>query len=323
LKKILIVRFSSIGDIVLTSPVIRCLKNQVEGTELHFLTKTAFKSIVTNNPNISKVYSIDNSVAEIIEQLKAENYDLVIDLHKNLRSYFVRMRLGSKSISFDKLNFEKWLVVNFKWNILPPKHIIDRYFDSLQPFGITNDMKGLDFFIPEEEEININSLLVTHQRGYVGIVIGAQHATKRYPAHKLISLCKQLNQPIVLLGGKEDAERAEEIKNSVGEYVFNACGKYSLAGSASLVKQAAWIISNDTGLMHIAAAFKKNIVSLWGNTIPDFGMYPYLAGEKSKIFEVKGLKCRPCSKLGYPQCPLKHFKCMNDIGEGEIVKTIS
>ena len=128
-------------------------------------------------------------------------------------------------------------------------------------------------------------------------------------------LCEKLFEPIVLLGGPEDASRAEEIVEAVGAKVFNACGKFKLDESASLVEQASWIITHDTGLMHIAAAFNKQIYSVWGNTIPQFGMYPYMTASNSKIIEVQGLGCRPCSKIGYDKCPKGHFKCMQEIDE--------
>jgi ADP-heptose:LPS heptosyltransferase len=152
-------------------------------------------------------------------------------------------------------------------------------------------------------------------------VIGAQHATKRLPQHQLVRLCRNIDQPVVLLGGPEDAPRAEEICREAGALVFNACGKFSLDESAYLVKMSRQIITHDTGLMHIAAAFNKPLISVWGNTVPEFGMYPYKTSQ-SIIAEVKHLHCRPCSKIGYKKCPLGHFKCMNDQDVGFILENI-
>ena len=153
------------------------------------------------------------------------------------------------------------------------------------------------------------------------MVIGGKHNTKIFPIEKVIEVCKQLNKPVYLLGGKQDFLRGEAIWAACGDRVYNACGQYSLNQSASLVRQAEAVLSNDTGLMHIAAAFRKKIVSVWGNTIPEFGMYPYLPGMNSRssyMAEVKGLSCRPCSKLGYKSCPKKHFRCMTDIDTQKI-----
>lgn len=307
--KILIIRLSSIGDIVLTTPVIRCIKQQIKGAEVHFLTKASFESVLRSNPYIDQLHLFRGDLNATTRELKAEHFDYVIDLHKNLRTLRMKMRLGVKSSSFDKLNIEKWLLVNFKIDKMPAVHIVDRYLAAAAPLGVQNDGKGLDYFL--EKEHDLSSLLPPSHQKYTGFVIGGQHATKRLPQEKIIAACKLVNAPIVLLGGKEDAARAEEICRGTGEYVFNGCGKFNLDQSAFLVKMADTIVTHDTGLMHIAAAFNKRIVSIWGNTVPEFGMYPYKA-DHQKIIEVKGLPCRPCSKIGYPECPQKHFRCMYD-----------
>lgn len=323
--KILIIRFSSIGDIVLTTPVIRCLKNQLDGeVELHYLTKKQYSSIVNSNPNVSKVYTIEKSTNEVVNLLKEERYDYIVDLHKNLRSKRVIKALKCLSFSFDKLNYQKWLMTTFKINKLPQIHIVERYLASVKFLGVENDGLGLEFYIPEKDEVEMSSLPPTHQNGYICFAIGAQHATKCLPEQKIIELCKQLNQPIILLGGKEDVEKATQIEKEVGANIFSACGKYNLNQSASLLKQSKLLITHDTGLMHIGTALSKKIISVWGNTIPEFGMYPYFPKnpEKFLMVENKNLSCRPCSKIGHDQCPKKHFKCMEDIDVEEIVKNV-
>lgn len=318
--KILIIRFSSIGDIVLTSPVIRCMKEQLEGLELHYLSKMAFEPVLAANPYIDKLHFFENSIQHCISELKKEKFDHVIDLHHNLRTLLIKTRLGVRSTSFDKLNWQKWLLVNFKKNILPPVHIVDRYLQTAVFLGVKNDGKGLDYFLMNNYEIQ--DLLPASHRKYISVVIGAQHATKRLPADKLTELCRKIKYPIVLLGGPEDKERGDQIEKGAGDHVFNGCGKFKLDQSAFLVKMSDKVISHDTGLMHIAAAFNKPLLSVWGNTVPEFGMYPYKI-QSSHIFQVSGLKCRPCSKIGYEICPLGHFKCMNDINLEEIIKEVN
>jgi ADP-heptose:LPS heptosyltransferase len=295
--------------------VLRCLSQQVKDAEVHYLTKAQFAPLVRHNPYVSKVHTIQKDVEEVIGALRAEHFDAVVDLHRNIRSSKVKMKLHVPSRSFNKLNFKKWLAVNLKWNRLPDVHIVDRYLETVKPLGVVNDLKGLDHFIGADEEVSPGDLPPAHREGFVAFAIGAQHATKRLPTEKIISICKKIGAPIVLLGGKEDVQRAGEIAGACAPLVFNACGRYTINQSASLVKQARLVIAHDTGLMHMAAAFKKKIYSVWGNTIPAFGMYPYLPGEGSKIIEVKGLSCRPCSKLGYDRCPQGHFRCMRDIDE--------
>ncbi|RLD69838.1 MAG: glycosyl transferase [Bacteroidetes bacterium] len=321
--KFLIIRFSSIGDIVLTTPVVRNLKKQIENAEIHYLTKKQYAGILETNPYVDKVHVLDESFSELIPKLRAEYYHYVIDLHKNLRTLRVKRALRNTSFSFNKINWEKWLMVNLKINKLPNLHIVDRYLDTVKVFIEENDLKGLDYFIPQKDEVDITSLPENFHTGYIAFAIGAQHATKKLPNEKIISICKKINKPIVLLGDKNDLNIAENIVGAVGNNIHNACGKYNLNQSASIVKQAKLVITHDTGLMHIAAAFKKKIISVWGNTIPEFGMYPYLSVEGSEIIEVKGLKCRPCTKIGFSKCPKKHFKCMDDIDEEKIIKLLN
>jgi len=315
LKKILIIRFSSIGDIVLTTPLVRCLKKQLEGTEIHYLTKKQFVPVLEANPYIDKIYSIEERINDVIEDLYNESYDFIVDLHKNFRSKGVISKLRKPAYTFNKINLQKWLIVNYKINRLPDIHIVDRYFEAVKKFRVKNDLEGLDYFVPEKDKVDLKTLPELFHKGYIGWVIGGKHNTKIYPEEKVTEICRKLKQPVLLLGGPEDEACGDRIQNTTGDHVYNACGKYNLNQSASLVEQAGKIFTNDTGLMHIAAAFKKEIYSFWGNTIPEFGMYPYMPGleNKSYILEVKNLKCRPCSKLGYKKCPKKHFDCMNGI----------
>ncbi len=321
--KFLIIRFSSIGDIVLTTPVIRCLKNQVAESEIHFLTKPAFENILTSNPNISKVLTLKEKFSDTIDEIKNERYDYIIDLHNNLRTKRIKSQIGILSFSFPKLNKEKWLLVNFKINRLPNKHIVDRYLETVKLFDIENDGKGLDYFIPQKDEVDISKLSDFLFSGYVGIVIGAKHFTKKMPAEKIAEIISKIKYSVIIIGGKDDIAEAEKIISlSTNDKVFNSCGKFNLNQSASITKQAKVIVSNDTGLMHIAAAFEKQIISVWGNTVPEFGMYPYIGKEKSEIVEIKNLKCRPCTKIGFKECPKKHFRCMNDIDINVVVQLI-
>ncbi|MDD5570275.1 MAG: glycosyltransferase family 9 protein [Bacteroidales bacterium] len=299
------------------------MKKQLNNVEIHYLTKKKYLEIPENNPYIDKIYCIEKNISEVTEDLKKENYTHIIDLHHNLRTFIVKHKLCKPSHSFDKLNIEKWIYVNFKINILPEIHIVDRYMNTVKFLGVTNDNKGLDYFIPQVDEVDLNRLPQNFRNGYIGFVIGGLQNTKCFPVEKIISVCKKINYPVIILGGKNDFEKGEQIAEEVGDNIFNACGKYNINQSASIVRQAKKIITNDTGLMHIASAFKKDIISLWGNTVPAFGMYPYLPGEKSKIIEINEIRCRPCSKLGFVKCPYVHFKCMKMIDEEEIIKLLN
>lgn len=328
-RKILVIRFSSIGDIVLTTPVVRALKVQLDDVEIHFCTKVQYKSLVEHNPYVDKIILLEGRLGKLITLLKKERYDYVVDLHNNLRTRVIKSRLGVRSDQVDKLNFEKWLLVNFKINKMPNIHIVDRYMETVKALGVKKDHLGLEYFIPHKDEVEKEWLPETHRKEYVAYAIGGQHGTKKLPVRRMIALCDKINKPVILLGGKEDFEAGEKVARFFEKHtasaglepllkelnkktiIFNACGKYNLNQSASILKNAQVVFSHDTGLMHIAAALKKEVYSIWGNTTPYFGMYPYKT--KFTVLENNNLSCRPCSKIGYAQCPLGHFKCMNDI----------
>lgn len=318
--KILIIRFSSIGDIVLTTPVIRCLKQQLNA-EIHYLTKPNFENILNTNPFINKLHVLDKSLIAKAKELQAENFDFVIDLHNNIRTLIFKIALGVKAHSFPKLNIEKFLLVNFKINKMPNIHVVERYFKPAEKLGITNDGKGLDYFLPNNFHFD-NSLDLNQP--YLAWAIGAQHFTKRFPIHKIIAICNKINLPIYLLGGKDDEENGDEISKQTNGNVVNLCGKLSLHQSAYVVKNSQLLITNDTGLMHIGAAFQKRIISLWGNTTPAFGMYPYYGNSEVKqtLFENNNINCKPCSKIGFNSCPKKHFKCMEDLDVKNIINEV-
>ena len=312
--KILIIRFSSIGDIILTTPVVRCLKQQVKNAEVHYLTKDTFKSILEFNPYLDKIHTIKTDIGEVEKQLQLEKFDYVIDLHRNLRTLRLKWVLRVKSFSFKKLNREKFFMTFLKINTLPKQHIVDRYLETTNFLGVVNDNRGLDYFISSKDVVDLTSILPTYfLNGYYALVIGGSYFTKQIPFNKLTEICEKSALPLVLLGGNEDAMIAESLHNLFPEKTVHVCGKMRLNQSASIIKQSKKVITSDTGLMHIAAAYKKDIISIWGNTIPEFGMGPYMAGDYSQIVEVKNISCRPCSKLGHTKCPKGHFKCMNDI----------
>ena len=324
MKKFLLIRFSSIGDIVLTTPVIRCLRKQFPEADIHYITKEQFLPVLEANPHLDKVHVIRDDIDEVLPRLKKERFDHIIDLHKNIRSRRLCLHLGMKCSSFDKINFKKWLAVNFKVDRLPDVHVVDRYFGAVAGLRVANDQAGLEYFIPEDEEDTIDWLPEPHRSGFIAWAIGGNHNTKVYPEESIAEVCSSISRPVVLLGGEEDADRGDRIAAAAGSHVFNASGKSTLNQSASLVSRADLVLTNDTGMMHVAAAFRKKIISFWGNTIPAFGMYPYMPGNErdSYMLEVNGLSCRPCSKLGYGSCPKGHFRCMKEIGTEQVIRTI-
>jgi ADP-heptose:LPS heptosyltransferase len=320
-KKYLIIRFSSIGDIVLTTPVVRCLKKQTDA-EVHYLSKKQFAGILSPNPYIDKLHLISEDVAEVLDDLRAEQFDAVIDLHHNLRTLKVKRALGVPAYSFPKLNIQKFILVNFKINLLPDVHIVERYMQTVAHLGVQNDGAGLDYFLSAQDEMNLQTFLPpAFEAGYVAFVIGGQHEGKMCSAEKITRICKSLNKPVVLLGGPEDAAKGETISREAGPHVFNAAGKCKLGQSAYLLKMSDAVITHDTGLMHVASAFKKKVISLWGGTVPELGMYPYLPGVGSKILEVKHVM-RPSSKLGSRKGIYRLWNFMDMIPEEAVIAAL-
>ena len=318
MQRILIIRFSSIGDIVLTSPVVRLLRKKFPEADIRFVTKRQFADLVEHNPHLNGVFFLGDSLNKLADELKKFQPDLVVDLHHNLRTRILRTLIGGKWKSFQKLNVEKWLKVNLKVDRLPNVHIVERYLESVKEFGVENDNQGLDYFFPSD--FQSPQIPETLKDGFVAVVVGAKYKTKQLPEHKLVEICDGISKPVLLIGGPEDKALGECVSSASNGITVNGCGQFSLLQSAWMIKQSALVITHDTGMMHIAAAFKKKIISIWGNTIPEFGMYPYLPeGGDSFITEVDGLNCRPCSKIGYERCPKGHFKCMEEQNIQQVV----
>lgn len=311
--KILVVRFSSIGDIVLTTPVLRAIKKQLPSVELHFLTKKSFISVLASNPHVDKFHAIEKSIDELVPALQKEKFDWVIDLHNNLRTKSLKAKLRRPYRAFPKLNIQKWLLVKLKINKMPDVHVVDRYFEAVKHLGVVNDGQPCDFQIAKEEQVDVMATYGIQPKSYLCIVLGAKFKTKQFPEEMLLTVINELSDPIIFVGGPEDKLFGESlIEKASKENLFNACGQFSLQGSASLVDQAKKVLTNDTGMMHISSAFDVPIVSVWGNTVPELGMYPYRPNDPSSftIHEVKDLECRPCSKIGFEKCPKGHFSCM-------------
>ncbi len=311
--KILVIRFSSIGDIVLASPVFRCIKKQLPDAELHFVTKKSFKIVTENNPYIDRFFYYDDNLNELIKILSDENYDYVIDLHNNIRSNKIKRSLGKKTYTIDKLNVQKFLLTKLKLNLMPERHITQRSLDTVSALGVKDDGLGLDYFIPDKDVVPQQDIPASHSAGFIAVVIGANYYTKKLPVNKLKELCEKINHPIILLGGPECKEDGDDIASVDSVKIYNSCGKFNLNESADLIRKSKLVVSHDTGLQYIACAFQKPVIAIWGGTSPKLDVEPYYgSAQKRQLHENFSLNlwCQPCSKFGTKTCPLGHFKCM-------------
>ncbi len=325
--RILIIRFSSIGDIVLTTALIRNLKKTNPSWKIDFLTKKENSIILENNPYINRVIPYEGSFSSTLSMLKQEGYDFVIDSHSKILSILFAIRLRRPWARVRKGSIKKSFMVGLKLRKASVEHIADLHIKTGRKLGVENDGEGLDYFLSEKDyEFTLPE---GFEEGYIALVAGAKHFTKQIPKELMIEICKHIDRPIVILGDGNDGLKAEEVIRAIGDdadknrekKIYNACGKYNLNQSSAIIDKSLLVITSDTGLMHIASALNKDIISIWGNTVPEFGLHPYMprdTGSKTKIFEIKDLKCRPCSRIGFDECPKKHFRCMLEHSGKEI-----
>jgi len=318
MMKILIIRFSSIGDIILTTPVIRRLKKQ-QNVELHFLTKKPFASMLAANPYLDKIHVIDkNFDDDLLSSLHNENFDLLVDLHKNFRSLRLKRVLNLPSVSFSKSNFKKWLLI--QWNYRPSaiRHVVDRYMDSLSSLGIKDDGHGLDYFIPSQTKIEIDLPL---EQSFLAWCIGGSFEQKKLSVNQVAEVASNIKKNIFLLGGEDEMEQGEDIIGLCeNPQVYNLCGRLSLNQTALMIQKSQLLLSNDTGLMHIGAAFKKPIISFWGCTQPSLGFAPYRVAKNSTEISSRPLGS-PCSKHG-KSCRISPLGCIKNISSKQIVAAL-
>ncbi|MCR5424560.1 MAG: glycosyltransferase family 9 protein [Bacteroidales bacterium] len=304
--KILIIRLSSIGDIVLTSPVVRCVKQQLPGAEVHYLTKPVNVPILQANPYVDKVIVYEQGLRNVLRVIRDEHYDYIVDLHNNRRSRWIRLLTAVRSSTFSKENFHKIVYIASHRNVMSGRHVVDRYFDAVRQLGMTNDGGGLDYFCPDEP---LPAVLAAGDAPYVVLVVGSKHYTKTIPPERIAYLANHISGRKVLIGDQNDRQRLESAGVTLNSDVVNLCGKTTLGQSANIIKRAALVVTPDTGMMHIAAAFHKRMVVIWGCTAAPFGFTPY----KTEFVDFAvDLPCRPCSRMGFDKCPKGHFKCMVD-----------
>ena len=306
--KILIIRLSSIGDIVLTTPVVRGLRQAFPDATLHYLTRTPYAPLLTGL-GLDCVLTEDDAPGELLPRLKAERYDYVADLHCNRRSAQLRRALGVPAHGFPKEDLRRVAYVATKRCPGDIRPVLERYFDAVRPLGVRHDGRGA--------ELHLDPSRLTEQWATgdakpdvsesVVLVCGAAHYTKQIPAERLLDLCHRLPMPTVLIGGPRERDAWQLLSPLLPQRTTNLCGRLTLEQSAQLVSEAAVVVTPDTGMMHIAAAFRRPVVAVWGCTTPRMGFAAYDTCVAN--FEVS-LACRPCSRFGNRRCPRRHFDCI-------------
>jgi lipopolysaccharide heptosyltransferase II len=336
LNKILIIRFSSIGDIVLASSLIRALRMSYPDALIDFLVKSEYAELVRFNPHLSSVITLRTSKMEELTDLRrrigSERYDAIFDIHNSLRSRFLRLFSGAKHVSVvNKRVLPRFVLVKFKRNLYNEVlSVANRYLETAAMYGVHDDGKGLEIFIPDDTASAVLAIMgkynLTRYERVVGFAPAAKHYTKRWLPERFvelgIKLAKQERAKILVFGGKNDSDFCGDIAQLINSDLDSSAAE-SLAGKFSLLEIAAAldychvVVSNDTGVMHLAAARKRNVVAIFGSTVREFGFFPYKT--KNLVIEQEGLPCRPCSHIGLAQCPKGHFKCMRDINVDRVL----
>ena len=312
--KILIIRFSSIGDVVLTSPILRCLKKQKKCI-VHYLIKREYKEVIENNSYIDKIHVLDVNFKQILPDLKGEKFDVVIDLQNNFKSLIIRTLINSRAYKVHKDNWRKVLSIYLHIDSLK-NHVLDRYFKCVEALGVYNDKGGLDFHIPSNTHVDYDV-----SKPFIVWNIGASFNKKKLSSQQISGVCNKLTNRVLIVGGANDKELALSIMKSVkNNNVVNFCGDLSISQSAYLIQRSSLVLTNDTGLMHIAASYNKKIISFWGCTKPMIGFTPLIDERNSRMILSENSKY-PCSKHG-KYCRFQLDGCIKTISINEIYESV-
>jgi heptosyltransferase-2 len=321
--KILIIRLSSIGDILLSTAFIRQTRQAFPEAEINFIIKKRFSDLIRFNPHIDNIFEYDDEKqtrpSEFVKLFKSIEYDYIFDLHNNLRSIYIRNKINAKNRFYiRKDKFAQTALVQFKWHLYTKlKSIPERYSDVGLKAGIADDGKGLEIFWNKETDSSLDN----HFTGAnidgtipsIGLAPGAGFYTKRWPVDYFKQLIDLINSRgdfnIILLGGEQETELGNQLDNFPN--VYNFIAKLNILESGAAISKLSCLISNDSGLMHMATCVNTPVLAIFGSSVKEFGFFPYRA--KGLVLENKDLDCRPCSHIGKTSCPRDHFKCMNDI----------
>lgn len=335
----LIIRFSSVGDIILTSPLIRTLRTRNPHCRIDFLVKEDHADLVRYNPHLSRTLLLPkgSGLAElrrIRTQVREARYDLILDMHDNLRSRFLTFG-RSPVLRYRKRRLARFVLIHAHHDIYRfaggavPMH--QRYIEPLAPYGIADDGAGPDVFLTTEIAASASAILASAglppAQQAVGVCPSARHATKMWDAERFASAAAALAQeralPVILFGSQNETTRCEQIAERIHAHtpsalVINTAGRCTLLETAAAMDRCAVVLTNDTGLMHLAASRKRPLVAVFGPTVRQFGFFPQ--GTPNVVVEQPGLACRPCTGIGRASCPKKHFRCMSDIATPRVVE---
>jgi heptosyltransferase-2 len=327
---ILAIRFSAIGDILLTTPLFRAIRLRHPGARIAVLTKRQYTPLLSDNPNVNEVFGIaeNDSMRHLADEIRSVNYSHILDLHGNLRTLALRALAPGPWTGYSQHRLARTALILTKRNFYgKAAPVAERYFEAAASLDVWPDDAPPEFFlahgVEEEVETRLQKLGLGDAPALVAIAPGAAHATKRWPPLSWIELAMELRKTgaeVVVVGGPADAKLAQWIARDVGPGAASVAGLLSLQETGAVIKRSAALISGDTGVMHMATGVGTPVVALFGPTVREFGFFPY----KSKRAEVVELSlgCRPCSAHGSARCPLGHHRCMKEISIAAVIDAL-
>jgi heptosyltransferase-2 len=336
-RSILITRLSSLGDLVLISPIIRSLKEMFPESIIHLAASKDYASLYQDCPYLDGVFQYDFTISkkenraalsEFMEQNGINKYEILLDLHDNLRTRALTNGLFTEKRKIDKNRLNKLSLVYRKKPVEGRNnHVVERYYDILKGLGDEFRLYPLEIWLPEEKGLEIYP---PHEKDTtptgslkIALAPGSKHFTKRWPSAKFAEvgkfLVEKFGAEILILGGKEDVEVSSAIRAGIGSAAKNHSGSLSIVNALRKIDSCSFMICNDSGLMHLAAARNVPVIAIFGSTVRDFGFTPWMV--RNSIIEER-INCRPCSHIGRSKCPKGHFDCMNKISSDRVIEEV-
>ncbi len=259
---------------------------------------------------------LKQTFSQLTQEIRAMGFDLVIDLHGNMRSFLVRLVTGApKTVRVEKNSFARWFLVVFKQSSASlKKSVREKILECLPPLDIPLASTDTQLY-PMHPGGVLSSLSIDPAARLIGLAPGAKHATKRWKPEFFAQVANQLGQRtksmILILGDKSDQAVADQVSRLVTVPHKNLAGWTNLNELMAVVSTLSLLVTNDSGLMHMGEALKIPLVALFGPTVREFGFAPYR--DSSRLLECADLSCRPCSLHGEDRCPLQHHRCMEQL----------
>lgn len=322
--RILAIRFSSIGDILLTTPLLRAVRARYPEAHLAFLTKEPFAPLLSDNPRLSDLMTLSDgeSLAHLADRLRTRQFTHVLDLHGSLRTRALRLLVRARWSGYRNHRLAREILIRAKRNRYPRDiPVPERYFDAVRELGVHPDGDPPEFFLNDTARAEARDWLGSGLGEAVPLVAlapGAAHLTKRWPAEYWRDLVVRLtagNFNVVVVGGPDDRALGEEIAKAGGPRAVNAAGAFGLQGTGAMIANSRVLVSGDTGVMHMATGVNTPVIALFGPTVRAFGFFPY--SRRAVVLE-RDLDCRPCTAWGTERCPLGHHRCLRDIAAEEV-----